>query len=145
MAGFDVKRVMIDQGSEAEIIYPNLFKGLGLRTKDLSKYNVPLVGFDGNTIIPKGMIRLPVQTGKEVVNVDFIVVETYSPYTAILVRPWLHAIGAVSLTLHVKLKYPTEEGVGVLLGCQVVARQCMVVTIRHQVTKVGSLKLIPPL
>ena len=62
MAGFDVKRVMIDQGSEAEIIYPNLFKGLGLRTKDLSKYNVPLVGFDGNTIIPKGMIRLPVQT-----------------------------------------------------------------------------------
>ena len=107
MAGFDVKRVMIDQGSEAEIIYPNLFKGLGLRTKDLSKYNVPLVRFDGNTIIPKGMIRLPVQTGKEVVNVDFIVVETYSPYTAILVRPWLHAIGAVSLTLHVKLKYPT--------------------------------------
>ena len=107
MAGFDVKRVMIDQGSEAEIIYPNLFKGLGLRTKDLSKYNVPLVGFDGNTIIPKGMIRLPVQTGKEVVNVDFIVVETYSPHTAILVRPWLHAIGAVSLTLHVKLKYPT--------------------------------------
>ena len=107
MAGFDVKRVMIDQGSKAEIIYPNLFKGLGLRTKDLSKYNVPLVGFDGNTIIPKGMIRLPVQTGKEVVNVDFIVVETYSPNTAILVRPWLHAIGAVSLTLHVKLKYPT--------------------------------------
>ena len=107
MAGFDVKRVMIDQGSKAEIIYPNLFKGLGLRTKDLSKYNVPLVGFDGNTIIPKGMIRLPVQTGKEVVNVDFIVVQTYSPNTAILVRPWLHAIGAVSLTLHVKLKYPT--------------------------------------
>ena len=81
-----------------------------------------MVGFDGNTIIPKGMIRPLVQTGRKVVNVDFIVVEAYSPYTAILARPWLHTIGVVSLTLHVKLKYPTEEGVGELLGCQVVAR-----------------------
>ena len=88
---------------------------------DLSTYDVPLVGFDGNTIIPKGMIRLPVQTGRKVVNVDFIVVEAYSPYMAILARPWQHTIGVVSSTLHVKLKYPTE-GVGELLGCQVVVR-----------------------
>ena len=26
---FDVKSVMIDQGSRAEIMYPDLFKGLG--------------------------------------------------------------------------------------------------------------------
>lgn len=112
--------------------------GLGLRIEDLSKYDLPLVGFDGNTIIPKGMIRLPVQIGEQVVNVDFIVVEAYSPYTAILARSWLHAMGTISLTLHVKLKYPTKEGVGELFGCQVMARQCMVVAIRHQVTEVGS-------
>lgn len=51
-------------------MYPNLFKGLGIKLEDLSKYNVPLVRFDGNTIIPKGMIRLLIQTRKEVVNVD---------------------------------------------------------------------------
>ena len=67
----------------------------GLKLEDLSSYNVPLVEFNGKTIVPKGMIRLPVQTGKEVVNVDFIVVEAYSPYTAILVRPCLHAMGAI--------------------------------------------------
>ena len=50
-------------------------------------------------------------------NVDFITVEAYSPYMAILARSWLHALGVVSLTLHVKLKYPTEGGVGELLGC----------------------------
>ena len=48
---------MINQGSGIEIMYPDLFKGFGLRLEDLSKYDVPLVGFDGNTIIPKGMIR----------------------------------------------------------------------------------------
>ena len=68
------------------------------------------------------MIRLPVQTGKQVVNVDFIVVEAYSPYMAILTRPRLHSIGAVSSTFLVKLKNPTEEGVGELLGCQAVAK-----------------------
>lgn len=68
-------------------MYLDLYKGLGLKPKDLSKYDVPLVGFNGETIVPKGMIRLPVQTGKKVVNVDFIVVEAYSPYIAILARP----------------------------------------------------------
>ena len=57
------------------------------KPKDLSKYDVPLVGFDGKTIVPKGMIKLLVQTGDEVVNADFIMAEAYSPYMAILVRP----------------------------------------------------------
>ena len=45
-----------------------------------------LVRFEGKVIIPKGQIRLPVQTGSEMVEVDFIVVDAYSPYTAIVAR-----------------------------------------------------------
>lgn len=45
--GFIVKRVLVDQGSGAEVMYPNLFKMLGLKNKDLSKYDTPLVGFNG--------------------------------------------------------------------------------------------------
>lgn len=48
---FDVQKVMIDQGSRAKIMRTNLFNGLGLELEDLSKYDVPLIGFDGNTII----------------------------------------------------------------------------------------------
>ena len=73
------------------------------------------------------------------VNVDFIVVGAYSPYMAILTRPWLHTLGAVSSTLHVKLKYPIER-VGELFGFQAMARKCMVAVIRHQVFEVGSSK-----
>ena len=43
------------------------------------------------------------------VEVDFIVVDAYSPYTAIIVRPWLHALGAVSSSLHLKVKYPSKD------------------------------------
>lgn len=68
----------------------------------------PAIGFNGNMVIPKGMIRLPMQTGAKVVKVEFIMVDAYSLYTAILARSWVHAIGVVSSTLHIKVKYPTE-------------------------------------
>ena len=103
IGGYDVKRVMVDQGSATEIMYPDLYKGLNLKSEDLTSYSSPLVSFEGKLIIPKGQIRLPVQTGSEVVEVDFVVVDAYSSYTAIVARPWLHTLRAVSFTLHQKV------------------------------------------
>ena len=100
IGGYDVKRVMVDQGSAAEIMYSDLYKELSLRVEDLTPYSSPLVSFEGKVIILKGQIRLPVQTGSETVEVDFIIVDAYSPYTAIVARPWLHTLGAISSTLH---------------------------------------------
>ena len=50
--GFIVKRVLIDQGSDADVMYLDLFRGLGLKNEDLSKYDTLLVGFDGQMVIP---------------------------------------------------------------------------------------------
>ena len=117
-----MKRVLVDQGSAVEIMYPNLYKGLNLKSKDLTTYNSPLVSFKRKTVIPKGQIRLPIQTDSEVVEVDFNVVDAYSPYTVIMARPWLHALGAVSSTLHQKVKYPSEGQVKEIVGSQSMAR-----------------------
>ena len=106
--GYDMKRVMVDQGSAVKIMYLDLYKGPNLKVEDLTAYSSPLVSFEGKIIIPKGQVRLLVQTGSEVVVVDFIVVDAYSPYTAIVARPWLHTLGAASSTLHQKVKYPSE-------------------------------------
>ena len=81
-------------------MYSDLYKGLSLKPEDLTAYDSPLVSFDGKNVIPKGQIRLPVQACSEVVEEDFIVVDAYSPYTVIMARPWLHTLGAVSLTLY---------------------------------------------
>ena len=72
------------------------------------------------------------QTGSKTVEVDFIVVDAYSPYTTIVAKPWLHTLGAVSSTLHQKIKYPFEGQIEVILGDQTMARQCMVAAIRHR-------------
>ena len=81
-------------------MFPDLYKGLNLKPEDLTAYDSPMVSFEGKIVTPRGQIRLPIQIGSEVVEVDFIVVDAYSPYTAIVARPWLHALGAVSSTLH---------------------------------------------
>ena len=68
-------------------MYPDLYRGLNLKPEDLTAYDSPLVSFDGKVVIPKGQIRLPVQASSEVVEVDFIMIDTYSPYTTIVARP----------------------------------------------------------
>ena len=60
IGGYDVKRVMVNQGSAAEIIYPDLYKGLNLKVEDLTPYSSPLGSFEEKVIILKSQIRLPV-------------------------------------------------------------------------------------
>ena len=55
-------------------------------------------------------------------EVNFIMVDAYSLYTAIMARPWLHAIGAVPSTLHLKVKYLSGGRVEELVGSQSMAR-----------------------
>ena len=78
IGGYDVKKVLVDQDNKAKIMYPNLYKGLNLKPKDLTAYDLPLLGFDGKVVILRGQIRLLVQADSEVVEVNFIVMDDYS-------------------------------------------------------------------
>ena len=129
---YDMKRVMVDGGSAVEIMYSNLYKGLKLKQEDLMPYSSPLMSFDGKLVIPKGMIRLPIQIGPEIVEVNFIVVDTYSPYTAIVDRPWHYTLGAVASSLHQKVKFPSGDQVLEIHDCQPIARQCVVAAVSHR-------------
>ena len=131
IGGYDVKIVMVDQGSSAKIMYSDLYRGLNLKLKNLTAYDSPLVSFDGKVVIPRGQIRLPIQASSEVVKVDLIVVDAYFPYMAIVARSWLHALGPVSSTLHLKVKYPSWDRIEELVRSQSMARQYLVVAIMH--------------
>ena len=39
IGGYNIKRVMMDQGSGAKIMYLNLYNGLGLKLEDLTTYD----------------------------------------------------------------------------------------------------------
>ena len=72
------------------------------------------------------------QAGTDVVEMDFIVVDVFSPYTAIMGRPWLHTLGAISSTLHQKIKYSSGGQVLEIVESQAIARQCLVSAIQHR-------------
>ena len=74
--------------------------------------------FDGRVVIPEGQISFLVNMKGKEVMVAFIVVNSFSPYTAIQGRPWIHAMGPVPSTLHVKVKFPTKQGVAIVRGSQ---------------------------
>ena len=38
---YDIKRVMVNQGSATKIMYPDLYKGLSLKLEDLMIYSSP--------------------------------------------------------------------------------------------------------
>ena len=46
--------VLVDQGSAVEIMYPDLYNGLNLKSEDLMTYESPLVSFEWKIVIPKG-------------------------------------------------------------------------------------------
>nr|XP_023915431.1 uncharacterized protein LOC112026999 [Quercus suber] len=57
---YDVRRMMVDDGSAAKVMYQDLYKGLKLKPEDLTPYSSPLMSFDGKLVILKGMISLPI-------------------------------------------------------------------------------------
>ena len=64
-------------------------------------------------------------------EVNFIVMDAYFPYIAIVTRPWLHAIGVVSFILYLKVKYLSGDQLEELVRSQSMARHCLVAAIRY--------------
>uniref|UniRef100_A0A2N9EQY4 RNA-directed DNA polymerase n=1 Tax=Fagus sylvatica TaxID=28930 RepID=A0A2N9EQY4_FAGSY len=107
---FDVKRILIDPGSSVEIMYESLFKGLGLEKKDLSLVEGPLSGFSGETVVPTGKVTINVKAGTVSIPTDFFVLNAFSPYNAILGRPWLHRMGADPFHTPPAVEVPNPAG-----------------------------------
>ena len=116
IARFDVRRVMIDKGNGAKVMYLYLYEGLGLTPNDLTRYDTSLVAFDGTVVTPVGQVRLVVEIGGKKELVDFIVVHSYSPYTAILNRSWIHSMDAIPFSLHKKVKFSIDWDIFKLQG-----------------------------
>ena len=63
IGNFDVKRILIDLGSSAKIMYDSFFKGLGLGHEDLDKKVDPLYGFIRESVMPVDRVTVKVHAG----------------------------------------------------------------------------------
>ncbi|KAK2389333.1 hypothetical protein QL285_062928 [Trifolium repens] len=126
----DVKRVLIDSGSSADIMYWEAFKAMQLSNEHLMPYNGTLVGFAGEQVEVMGYTTLLTTFGDsdnaKTIKVRYLVVKTrFTSYNIIIGRPAFNALEAAMSTLNLSIKYPLEDGrVGTIKGDQALARRC---------------------
>ena len=108
IADYMTRRVLVDNGSSADILYYPTFQKIRLGRDQLRVVNSPLVGFGGMKVQPIGTITLPVVVGaypQQVArDVNFLVVDCSSSYNAIIGRPTLNSWKAVTSTYHLDRK-----------------------------------------
>ncbi|XP_057452399.1 uncharacterized protein LOC130744222 [Lotus japonicus] len=107
---FNVRRVLLDQGSSADIIYGDAFEKLGLTDKDLILYTRTLVGFSGEQVWVRGYLDLDTVFGIDenikLLRVRYLVLQVVASYNVIIEGNTLNRLCAVISTAHLAVKYP---------------------------------------
>ena len=121
---FDVKRILVDPGSSADLLQVAVIKQMGFIPSSLENPRRILSGFNGSSTTSLRDITLPVQAGPVILNVLFSVVKDLSPFNVILGRTWLHGMKVIPSTYHQMVNVITQDGQIDLYGSQLAARQC---------------------
>ncbi|XP_022871854.1 uncharacterized protein LOC111390955 [Olea europaea var. sylvestris] len=104
VANFEVKRILVDNGSVANIRSQEAFAKMGISSQQLKSVKTPLQGFGGGVITPEGVVELPLTLGSDQKQVtemtSFQVVRVSMAYNTILGRPLLNKIKAIVSTFH---------------------------------------------
>ena len=118
---FDVRRILVDSGSSADLLQKSVFKQMGFPSSALENPGRILSGFNGASTNSLGDVVLPVQARPVVQNVQFSVVEGLSSFNAIMGCTWLHNMKVIPFTYHQMVSCLTKDGHINLFGSQLAA------------------------
>ena len=119
---FDVRRILVDLGSSADLVQASVVSHMGHSLAGLENPGRILSGFNGSSTTSLGDIVLPVQAGPVTLNVQFSMVQELSSFNVILGRTWLHYMKVIPFTYHKMVSFLTKDGQTDLYGCQLAAR-----------------------
>jgi hypothetical protein len=103
--GAVLSHVLVDTGSSLNVLPKKILGKIDVERVVLTPSDLIVRAFDGSKRSVFGEVTLPVKIGPEVFDIIFYVMDIQPAYSCLLGRPWIHAAGAVSSTLHQKLKY----------------------------------------
>ncbi|KAL5702453.1 hypothetical protein ACHQM5_027671 [Ranunculus cassubicifolius] len=142
-----IKRVLIDQAADINVMYRDAFEDLGLAAAMLTPPETSLQTFTSTTVGTLGTIRIPISIGNDtegwITKEElFWVMDCPTRYNAILGRAWTHRMNAVISTLHQVMKFPGPTGgIMELRGNQIEAHKCLnVFQVRETEASTNNLK-----
>jgi len=113
-AGRKVQRVLVDQGSSADVMFWTTFNKLQLSLDMLRPYGGCLYGFAGDQVEVRGYLELRTTftdgTASRTESIRYLVFNASSAYNILLGRPTLNRLGAVPSTRHMMMKLPDMTG-----------------------------------
>ncbi|XP_043710518.1 uncharacterized protein LOC122659476 [Telopea speciosissima] len=118
-----VQLVLIDTGASVDLMSLDMYRQFSFGDKALKPEGTSLHGFSGAVATIKGSIDLLVMFG-QAIQVKFMVVRSVVAFNAILGRLSLTALQAIISPIHLKMKFPTENGIGEIRGDQKRAQEC---------------------
>jgi hypothetical protein len=117
---WDVSKILVDNGRQAEILFLSTFEKMGYDKKQLKELTMPLYGFGSKRIEPVRVITLPVSFGTpkkpHTEYVTFDVVDMLHPYNAIFGQGLLNTFKAVLHSAYLCLKVLATFGVITTFG-----------------------------
>jgi hypothetical protein len=115
IAGWIIGKVLVDNGSSADILFLKTFEKMNLSQQMLHPSEYQLQGFEGKPIKPVGKISLPVSfrdlDNARTETLTFDVVDIYHPYLAIFGRGFMNKFDAVIRQQFLCMKIPAPKGV----------------------------------
>ena len=136
VANKTIHRVLVDNGSLADIIFTSAFEKMGIGREKLEPVNACLRGFSRERVLPLRSIQLVLTLGdppcQATTTVIFLIVDAPSAYNMLLGRPSLNSIRAIPSAYHMVIKFPTENGVGMVRGNQRIARECYLASVKQK-------------
>ena len=132
---WNIKRVLIDTGSSADILTYEAFDRMGLSEEQLQPFQGTLSGFTGERVHVRGYITLKsiFGAGKQakVIKIRYLVVNAPNSYNIVIGRPSFNQLGALLSTKSLVMKYPLDDGgVGTIKGDRKIARECYLASLK---------------
>ncbi|XP_016206923.1 uncharacterized protein LOC107647360 [Arachis ipaensis] len=108
-----VKKVLLDPGSSANVLFYSTFRKMQLSDKALQHSTGKLVGFSGESVPVSGYVWLRTTLGEpsnsKTLDIQFLVIDCSSPYNIILECLSLNSFGAIVSTVHFCVKFPVQD------------------------------------